>query len=204
MPIVAKNSGTTFELPPSGNHVARCYSMVEIGTVTDDYMGVPKSLPKVRISWELPYKKKVFNPENGEQPFSVNKEYTISMHEKSNLRQDLESWRGKGFTDQEAKGFDITKLLGKSCMLNVIHNVSKSGNPYAAIASITPMPEGITCPDQINKTFELSYSNWDESKFLGLPDWIKKKMEDTPEYKSLSSQGGEVRSDVTETDDLPF
>lgn len=204
MSIVAKNSGTTFELVPAGNHVARCYSMVEIGTVTEDYMGTPKSQPKVRISWELPFKKKVFNPEKGEQPFSVHKEYTISMHEKSNLRHDLESWRGKGFTEQEAKAFDITKLLGKPCMLNVIHRSSQSGNNYAAISSITPIPDGMTCPEQINDMFVLSYSDWDEAKFLGLPDWIRKKMEDTPEFQAMLSGGGEVKPDVTENDDLPF
>lgn len=204
--IVAKSNGTTFELVPSGNHVARCYSMVEIGTVTEDYMGTPKSLHKVRVSWELPFKKKVFNPEKGEQPFSVHKEYTLSMHEKSNLRHDLESWRGKGFTDQEAKGFDITKLLGKPCMLNIIHSMSRSGKEYAQISSITPIPEGMTCPAQINETFVLSYSEWDQNKFDSLPEWIRKKMEDTPQYQQVVSGGSEVTSDTTKDDDqeLPF
>ena len=105
--IIAKTAGTSFELVPSGNHVARCYSMVEIGTVTHDYMGTPKSLHKVRVSWELPFKKKVFDPSKGEQPFSIHKEYTLSMHEKSNLRHDLESWRGKGFSEAEAKAFGV-------------------------------------------------------------------------------------------------
>ena len=202
--IIAKTSGTSFELVPVGNHVARCYAMVEIGTVTDEYMGAPKSLHKVRVSWELPHKKKIFNPEKGEQPFSIHKEYTLSMHEKSNLRQDLESWRGKAFTEEEAKAFDVTKLLGKECMINIIHNVSRTGNAYAQIASITPVPEGMVCPPQINPTFVLSYSEWEQKKFDLLPEWIRKKMEDTPQYKSLFSGGSDVKADITSDDDIPF
>ena len=202
--IIAKTAGTSFELVPSGNHVARCYSMVEIGTVTDDYMGTPKSLHKVRVSWELPFKKKVFDPSKGEQPFSIHKEYTLSMHEKSNLRHDLESWRGKGFSEAEAKAFDITKLLGKPCMLNIIHKTANSGNSYAQVSSITPIPEGMNCPEQINPTFVLSYSDWDENKFLGLPEWLRKKMEDTPQFRSIGSTGGDVAPDVTDDESLPF
>ena len=205
MPIIAEQNETTQrELVPAGNHVARCFSMIEIGTVTTEYLGQEKNQKKVRVSWELPFKKKVFNPEKGEQPFSVNKEYTLSMYDKANLRHDLESWRGQGFTDQEAKAFDISKLLGKACMLNIIHKESKKGNKYAQVSSITPIPEGMTCPAQINPTFELSYADWSDAKFQGLPDWIKKMMEETPEFQSVISGGGDVKPDVTDDDDLPF
>lgn len=203
--ILAENQTTTpKEVVPAGNHVARCYSMIEIGTVTSEYMGEEKSLKKVRVSWELPYKKKVFKPENGEQPYSISKEYTLSMYEKANLRKDLESWRGQGFTDEQAKSFDISKLLGKPCMLNVIHKDSQKGNKYAQVSSITPIPEGMTCPDPINKVFELSYSDWSDEKFNSLPEWIRKEMEQTPEFKMISTGGGDVKADVTDDDLLPF
>jgi hypothetical protein len=203
--ILAEQEQTTpREIVPSGNHIARCYSMIELGTVTSEYMGEEKSLKKVRVSWELPFKKKVFDSDKGEQPFSVHKEYTLSMYEKANLRKDLESWRGQGFTEEQAKSFDISKLIGKPCMLNVIHRDSKKGNKYAVISSITPIPDGMNCPDQINATFELSYSEWSDAKFQSLPEWIRKEMEGTPEFQSVISGGGEVKQDVTSSDDLPF
>lgn len=204
MILAEQESTTPKEIVPAGNHVARCYSMVEIGTVTTEYMGEEKSLKKVRVSWELPFKKKVFKPENGEQPYSISKEYTLSMYEKANLRKDLESWRGKGFNDTEAKSFDISKLLGKPCMINVIHKESKKGNMYAQVSSITPIPDGMNCPEQINQTFELSYSDWSDAKFNSLPEWIRKEMESTPEFKIISSGGGDVKADVTDDDSLPF
>jgi hypothetical protein len=176
--------------------------MIEIGTEYNEYFQNHRKL--VRISWELPNKKKVFSTEKGEQPYSMHKEYTLSMGDKANLRHDLESWRGKGFTETEAKAFDVTKLLSIPCMLNVIHKTSAKGKQYATIGSISPLPEGVNCPDQINPTFMLSYSDWDIDKFNKLPDWIKDKMKETPEYQAIISGGAEIPVDDSTTDDLPF
>ena len=210
MPITAQNTGKTFELVPAGNHIARCFQMIEIGTVTEEIMKKQKRLYKVRISWELPNEKKVFDQAKGEQPFSISKKYTLSMHEKSNMRKDLESWRGKGFTDDEAKAFDITKLLGVPCMVNIIHKTSQGGNQYAAISSVTPMPKGMLCPPQINSTFVLSYDDVDwDSKYLTLPDYVKELIETTPEFhKRLDAGHNDIGDEPVVTqdtgDDLPF
>lgn len=32
MSITAKNTGNNFELTPAGNHIARCYSMIQLGS----------------------------------------------------------------------------------------------------------------------------------------------------------------------------
>jgi hypothetical protein len=185
--ITAKNTQTkTYEPCPSGNHVGRAIQMVEIGSVNYEWQGEKKTLHKVRITWELPLETKVFKEENGEQPYVLSKEYTLSMHEKSNLRKDLESWRGKPFTEAEAEAFDITKLMGAACMLNVVHS-SKDGNTYANIASITPIPKGITAPPQVNPSFILSYDDFDFDKFNSLPTWLKEKMETTPEFQKVKS-----------------
>jgi hypothetical protein len=127
------------------------------------------------------------------------------MNEKSNLRKDLESWRGRGFTEQECKAFDITKLLGVPCMLNVIHKTNNKGNKYATIGSISPIPKGLECPPQVNKSFMLSYAEWDHDKFLLLPEWLRKELEETPEFQSILSRGSEVPTDDKVDDDpLPF
>jgi hypothetical protein len=206
MSIIAQNQQTSSPLTPAGNHIARCYSMIEIGTVEEEFQGEKKTLKKVRITWELPLETKVFKPENGEQPYSISKEYTLSMHEKANLRRDLESWRGKGFSETEAVRFDITKLLGVPCMLNVIHKVSKSGNDFAAISSITPLAKGTSCPDQVNKSFEFGYAEFSQAKFDSLPEWLRDKMKVTPEYKK-ATQASETKEEPVEDDDfadLPF
>ena len=92
-----------------------------------------KQVNKVRITWELPTELKVFNPDKGEQPQAISKEFTLSMHEKSSLRAFLTSWRGKGFTEDEAKAFDVTKLLGVPCMLSIVHEPGKKTLPEFTI-----------------------------------------------------------------------
>lgn len=208
--IYATNSGngTSFTPVDAGSHVARCYSMIHIGHVTENYMGEEKVMNKVRLTWELPNERKEFKPGEGEKPFSVSKEYTLSMHEKATLRKDLEGWRGKSFTDLEAKKFDITNLLGKPCLISVIHKTSKEGRLYAQISSISKMGKGMTCPDQFNDTFELNYEDkWDPEVFETLPDYLKAKMKGSQEYQKIinpetSTVADEPNSEVY--DELPF
>jgi len=90
---------------------------------------------------------KVFKEENGPQPMVLSKDFTLSMHEKSTLRKFLGDWRGKAFTDEEAKSFDITKLLGAECQISVSHQVSdKDGKTYANVKSAVMPPPGQPAP----------------------------------------------------------
>lgn len=211
MAINASNNGVKKELIPAGNYIARCYQMLEIGHVSENIMGVQKTLQKVRIGWELPEEKRVFDTAKGEQPLVISKEYTLSMNEKSNLRKDLKSWRGKDFTEEEAKSFDITKLLGAPCMLNIIHNPSKSdpSKVYEQISGITPLPKGMKCPPQVNKNIVLSYDNFDWSLYNSLPDFLKDKIKSSEEFQDIQTPGTKniipEANEVTEPiDDLPF
>lgn len=204
MSITAKNTGASRELIPTGNYIARCYSMIHLGTKKENILGAEKILNKVRITWELPTETKVFSEDKGEQPFVISKEYTLSMHEKANLRKDLESWRGKGFTDDEAKSFDITKLLGIPCMINVIHKVSKSGTEYATISAISGMPKGTQCPDPYNQPFEWNFEDKFDVDILDtLPDFIKDRIKESDEYKNKQNPES-VFDEANEDDDLPF
>ena len=191
MAITAKaSSDTPRELIPAGNYVARCYKLVEIGTVPTEYLGVEKMSHKVRFGWELPTELKVFNPEKGEQPLVIDKEYTLSLADKANLRKDLKSWRGKDFTPTEAEGFDIEKLLGVPCMLNIIHIQGKKDatKTYEAIGSISPMPKGMVCPPQINPTFVFNFDNYNDETFKSLPEFIRKQIVESNEYKAMNGQ----------------
>lgn len=188
MAINATNSGAKRELIPAGNYMARCYQMIHIGTVEENILGELKTLNKVRISWELPTEMKVFKPENGEQPCAISKSYTLSLNEKANLRKMLASWRGKDFTEDEAKKFDISKLIGVPCMLNLIHKPSKDGTKvYEEIGSISPMPKGVVCPDGINAQSVLDYENWSWDIFNKQPDFVKTMIESSVEFKTMTN-----------------
>ena len=193
MGIIAKNSGGGERiLAPSGTHLARCYKMIHFGTIEDTYNGESRWVEKVLIEWELPNELRVFDQAKGPQPVSISKEFALSMHPKSTLRAFLTSWRGKGFTEEEATAFDVTKLVGAACQLSIVHEP----------------------PDQINKSFIFSLDDFDVSVFNQLPDFFKNKVMGSKEYQKLmapevihreevASKVDAWKADETE-DDLPF
>lgn len=210
MSIIATNEGGNYTPIEAGTYAARCFSMIHIGTIPVEYQGEIKQQNKVRISWELPTELKEFKEGEGQKPLVISKEFTLSMHEKSNLRHFLESWRGKGFTDDEAKGFDISKLLGKECMLSIIHKPKNTGGGvYATISSVSTLPKGLVVPPQINQTFEFAYDNFTNERFLALPDFIKDKMKQSQEFKLIANpEVTEIQNNDFHTEgndsDLPF
>lgn len=210
MAITATDSGVSRELIPAGNYIARCYQMIEIGTITENVLGKNVTAKKVRIGWELPEELRVFDQTKGEQPMVISKEYTLSMNAKANLRKVLESWRGKGFTEAEAKSFDITKLIGAPCMMNIIHKhgVADPTKIYEAISAVSPLTKSTKAPPAINKPLILSYDTWSKEVFDGLPDFIRNRMISSSEFqKMLRPEETNIQSpsDLTEPlDDLPF
>jgi hypothetical protein len=206
--IKATNKGgSNYEPIAAGTYAARCYQMIHIGTAEENILGQVKKLNKVRITWELPTETKVFKEENGEQPHVISKEFTLSMNEKATLRKFLEGWRGKSFTEKEAESFDITVLLGKPCMLSIIHKQAKNGNTYAEISSVSSVPKGMNVPDQINPLKELNYDKFDWELFETLPDFIKDKMKQTDEFKFMMQPHETSMKASIEMDndlDLPF
>jgi len=209
MEIIAKSngSGNGYDPVPAGNYVARCFSMVHIGTVPEEYQGEVKMQNKVRITWELPTETKVFKEENGEQPYVLSKEFTLSMHEKSTLRKWLESWRGKAFTQAESDGFDVAKLIYAPCMLNVIHKEKKDGQIRADIASVSAMPKGLECPKAINLPVLFSVNEFDQKVFDTFPDFLKDKIRSSKEYKAMQQPNATETPAAPQNepeDDLPF
>ncbi len=193
-----------------GTYVARCYEMIHLGSAIENIKGKEKMINKVRITWELPTELKEFREGDGEKPFVVSQDYTLSTNEKSNLRKMIEGWRGKEFTDEEAASFDITKLLGLPCMINVIHRTAASKKVYANVASVSRLPKKMECPPQVNPTFELNFDDhWDEKAFAKLPDFITDRIKRSEEYRSMvHPEGGASSSEVLDDDeildDLPF
>jgi hypothetical protein len=211
--LASSTGGSNYEPIAAGTYVARCYSMVHLGTIKESYMGEEKYVNKVRLTFELPTELKVFKEENGEQPQVISKEFTLSLGDKSNLRAFLNSWRGKALTEDECKSFDIAVLAGKACTLSIIHKTSKaSGKTYAEIASIGGVMKGMDVPAIMNPEMVFSVNNFDQVAFDSFPDFIKEKIESSNEYQQILksgpanlSQEPEVQaSDLIDEDDLPW
>lgn len=208
IPVSDNGGGFTRELIEPGLYLAICYQMVEIGTVKTSWQGKDKQTRKVRLTWELPDVRKVFKPENGEQARVISKEYTASLGENSMLRKDLKSWRGKDFTPEELERFDLENVLGKPCMLNIGHYTGKDGKTYEEINSVNTLPKGYPVPAQENRTVVLSYDAFDWEVYNSLPQFLRDKISETPEFRKISAPhettvpAGDFAP--VDSDDLPF
>lgn len=190
--FMPKASDIEYELPPSGAHYALCYSVVDLGTQETSYMGETKKRHQIRIGWELSDEQM----KDG-RPFAIFRTYTYSSAPTSRLRQDLESWRGRPFQDSELTGeegsFDIKNIIGVPCMLSVIHNES-NGKHYANVDSIMPVPKGMERRDMKNDRQYMSMEStdaFDRPVFEALPDWLRDKIADSPEYRALNERAND-------------
>ena len=106
MAIVA-SKGSSFTPCPAGTFCAVCIDVVDLGMVQSTYSGKTKKQHKVHIIWQIEEKR-----DDGKF-FTPRKRYTLSLHEKASLRKDLESWRGRPFTDDELAGIsaDLTPAV---------------------------------------------------------------------------------------------
>jgi hypothetical protein len=138
MSIIAKASGD-FTPAPAGTHATVCVDVIDLGVRDVTYQGKTQRKHQIVIVWKIDG-----NLDDG-GPFFVRRRYTCSLHEKATLRGDLESWRGRPFTDQELKAFDLENLLSVPCLINVIHE-TRNGSVYANVASVMQLPKGMTAP----------------------------------------------------------
>lgn len=110
---------------PDGVHNAVCVDVVDLGMVE----GAFGTKHKLKLVWEIEEKM------DSGKPFIVGKRYTVSLHEKSTLRKDLKSWRGRDFTAEELKEFDLESVIGAPCQLVVVHSETE-GTTYANVSNV--------------------------------------------------------------------
>lgn len=169
MPIIARDTsgGKDFVPAPEGLHAAVCVDVVDLGMVKSELFGTKH---KIYIAWQI--------DELGDdgKPYLVIKRYTLSLHKKSNLTKDLQTWRGREFTDEERKGFDVEKLLGVNCQLQIFHNKTHDA-VYANVQVVLPASKG--APKLVSRDYE--------------------RVKDRPDYKASV-----VAEEVSVFADIPF
>lgn len=204
--VASDNGGGDFKKVPQGVHMARCYSLVDLGTQLVRSQHGDKQLHKIRIAWEL-----FGEDDNGAaltaerdgkvMPMTISKSYTLSLNEKANLRKDLESWRGRAFTDEEATGFDISKLLNAYCMINVTHSET-NGKSYANVASITPIPSALknAKPDPVHELVVFDLDNADWEVFAKFHEKLQEAIKTSPEFAVAAGRESGSGFDDMESD----
>lgn len=202
--IVSESGGANFPQCPTGLKHARCYSVVDLGTRTDVYEGRSNTRRQVVLTFETPLDLINDGGEHDGEPFALSAFYTASLSSKANLRKDLEAWRGREFTPEELKSFDLRVVLGKTCTISVINKKGKS-RIDAVLAG-----QKVQLPPQRNKSISFSLDEFDRTVFESLPEWQKKFIVASPEYKAIASgrplATGNPADDggIIDDSDLPF
>jgi hypothetical protein len=132
MPIVVKQLKLEYSVAPEGLHAAVCCDVVDKGVIKGQW----GEAHKVEIRWQLEEIDPTTNPP---RPYMVVAWYTLSLHEKSRLRPMLAAWRGRKFTPEElAGGFDLEKLIGTNCQVQIVHNIREDGGTFASVQAVVP------------------------------------------------------------------
>lgn len=214
MGLIAKESGsaTSFKPVPSGTHLARCYRIIDLGTQRVVGTFGEKSQPKIMVQFEVHSEDENGQPlltEKGE-PLSISKNYTLSLSENATLRKDLTSWRGKEFTSQELRGFELKNILGQWAMLSVTRAIGNNGKEYTNIIGISGVPSAMRksgLPEGHNKPVLFTIAEADMELFETFSQSIKQKIQASPEWNSFFGKQyakEQALSAQSEEDDIPF
>jgi hypothetical protein len=203
--IISDNS-KEFKIAPAGLHMARLYSVIDLGHQATEWAGETKIMHKVVLTWELHGNDDSDQPlktDDG-KPLIVSKRYTVSLGDQARLRQDLEAWSNKKMTAEDRKKFDLRNLLDKFCMVNITH--SEDGK-YANISGISPVPSALrnAQPEGINPTLHFWLAEFDQAKYDNLPKYYKEKITESSEWRGQQEReknASKIEDDVL--NDVPF
>jgi hypothetical protein len=166
----------SYELAPPGSHTAVCFRVVDLGTQAGMYG--PKR--QIQISWELPDELM----RNG-RPFEISRRYTLSSNRKSALRADIEGLLGRTLTSADCGRFDLSQLLGMTCLVGVKHETREDGRTFANVTSVMRRPKAV--PERMpctNEAFVFSLADrpFRQHEFEQLPQWLRDVVARSPEY----------------------
>lgn len=204
--IASDKGGGNFKPVPAGTHRAVCTLIADMGVQPSARY---KPQQKVYVRWELPDEQIEWNDKDGNKhtgPMVIGKQYTLSLSEKANLRADLESWRGRMFTAQELKGFDLKNILGKPCMIGVKHD-AKGDKVYANVSAVMGLSKGIAPPKATGELLAYSIEDHDEEVFQKLPKWLQEAIQErvSNDKSTTVDEGyGQIAPADDMDDEIPF
>ena len=172
-----KNEGF---LVPEGTYAAICYCIAELGTQETNF----GDKPQVHIGWEVPEERL---PDG--RVAVVGRRYSVSAHQKSNLRGDIEKWQGRRLMDIDLDTFDFSTLIGQTCHVSIQHSDEVAGRIYANVAGVMPPPRGTAKRVKTENPpifFEFGSPNQEQMYDL-LPQFLRTAIARSPEYAESMS-----------------
>ena len=205
--IASEKSSAGFDPIPAGTYTGVCYMMIDMGVQYNERFG--NSSRKVRIGWEIPDLTVTIDGE--EKPRVIGKTYTLSLNKKGSLRKDLVAWRGKDFTSEELASFDLRKIVGTSCLINVVQTDGAEGRTYSNVSGIMALPKGMPPIGMNSDPMIFDLDSDPLSTIAKFPQWIQDSIAKSETYQErLAKENAKPPKLVVEDygpgadDDLPF
>jgi hypothetical protein len=203
MPII-KQSESTYEPVPAGTHPARCYGMVSLGTQPTNN---PQFKPQFKVVLMFEFPNEILERNGEKKPMMIShflSAYLGSTKKPSKTNLFLTSWRGRPFKPEELAGFDLSAVVGAPCLLNIVHE-ERGGKMREVIASISPLPKGMTINGQINPKIVYEIEQKQDATFQALPEWCQKMIAQCEEWNApLPPHEPEAEAEDDDKDSVPF
>ena len=175
-PLIAKGK-VSGDPAAEGLWSAVCVDVHDLGEVESTFKGQTRMVHKVLLGWEIDN----LDPKTKMRQVAYRR-FTLSVGTKSNLYRFINTWRGKPLTDKEMDGFNVKKLLGAPCQLQIVHFHKEDGSGvYANVDAALPLAKGM-------------------EKLVASGEYVRMKDRDTDQGPPTSKPVAATDPD----DDLPF
>lgn len=186
MGLVARKKATS-DIPPlaGGVYMATCCGVVDFGEQPNKFK-LGKYQDKILLIFEVA--DEFVEVEGEKKPRWLSKEFTLSLHDKSKLKEVLASWLGNM---DEVDELDMTEIIGDACQLQVAVKTSKDGtHQYNVITNIMALMRGMTPPPLISEpiVFDMQFDLEHATEVLAmLPEWMQQRVMQSPTWAARTA-----------------
>jgi hypothetical protein len=211
MGLIVNENAKEFKRLEAGSYLATCFGIVDLGVQPQEFEGKKVlSRQKMMLFFEIDKASEdddgnplVLEREDG-KPFVITNEYTSNLSPKSKLKEHLNSWRGRPFTDEELASFNVAKLLGVTCMVAV--DLNSKG--YNKILALSKPIAGLPKPKPSLPKFIFDDTAPDVEVWAMLPNWVKNKINDAENWDAICEALGDAafsgQTDSIDTEEVAF
>lgn len=221
----AQSNDKPFPIHPEGQFAARCVDVINLGMSVISFPGATDYLAEKCVlifytgekghlqaedgSWDVA---SAIDPSATDRIVHVAQEYTLSMGKKAKLRAMAAGWRGKPYSDEEAKkGIDVSAFYGHPALISVGHKTSEStGRTRVELLSVVKLPAqmktAIPPIEGITYTRDEWWTKRKATTQKETEEWLAKNRPESKAGRVTPSDRdfGEFPPPMDEDDSLPF
>lgn len=218
----AQSNDKPFPIHPEGQYAARCVDVINLGLSVISYPGSTDYLAEKCVLVFYTGEKGVIQSDNGEwlpasqvdptmadRVVHATQEYTLSMGKKAKLRAMATGWRGKPYSDDEAKkGIDVGAFFGHPALITVGHKTSEaSGRTRMELLLVSKLP--VQMKDSVPAIEDISYERdewWTKRKEATRKETEEWSAKRNPRATPVRAAAGfeDFPEAMDGDDDLPF